>query len=328
MSELVTWLLPTRNAGKYLIETLRSLKSQTYPHHKILAWDNGSTDSTVDILRAWIPNQLPGEVIADKPFELLGDSLAALVLRADTKLVARIDADDLAKPNRLIQQLRSLENHPDWGLVAGRACQISSTGLRLKKIMSKQMLPEEIMLSLVEGNPIVHPSILAKRSAILAAGNYASMGMGQDLDLWYRLVQTCKMGVTQDLVLDYRVHEQSVGGQGQHQWQTLQRTLWSKHAHKLYPTIDEDNLRRFWERVNPLVDVDLNEQKLDTAKGIEILNRMMDECASHNNTDQKLLMSTVTYERLYKRLILPRTLSISERAQFMKNRIVRKFSRP
>jgi glycosyltransferase involved in cell wall biosynthesis len=60
---LVTWLMPTLNGMPYVRETLASITGQTYRNHLILAWDNGSTDGTLEELRRWIPAHLPGRIV-------------------------------------------------------------------------------------------------------------------------------------------------------------------------------------------------------------------------------------------------------------------------
>ena len=63
----VTWLLPVKNAMPHLTDTLKSISEQSYPNHGVIAWDNGSTDGSVRELRRWIPQVIPGRVIADHP---------------------------------------------------------------------------------------------------------------------------------------------------------------------------------------------------------------------------------------------------------------------
>ena len=53
----VTWLLPVKNGMPYLPETLASIAAQTCGDYQVLAWDNGSTDTTIEELRSWIPSR-------------------------------------------------------------------------------------------------------------------------------------------------------------------------------------------------------------------------------------------------------------------------------
>lgn len=84
MDDRVTCLLPVKNGMPYLPETLASLQRQTREAWAVFAWDNGSTDGTIEELRRWIPSRLPGTVIIDKPMPL-GECRAEMVRRASTE---------------------------------------------------------------------------------------------------------------------------------------------------------------------------------------------------------------------------------------------------
>ena len=84
-------------ASPYLTQTLASIEAQTYRDHEVLAWDNGSTDGSIDELNRLIPARMPGRVITDRPLSL-GLCRAALVANATTELCACIDADDINLP--------------------------------------------------------------------------------------------------------------------------------------------------------------------------------------------------------------------------------------
>jgi glycosyltransferase involved in cell wall biosynthesis len=115
----VTWTLPVLNGMPFLGEMLESIAAQTYRNRELIAWDNGSTDESVALLRAWIPARIPGRVITGKPL-LLGLARARLTKLATTALCASIDADDVHLP--------TLVNLPDR-LVRYRRHGASETGL-------------------------------------------------------------------------------------------------------------------------------------------------------------------------------------------------------
>src|ERR1041384_5785733 len=95
----VTWLMPVKNGMPYLQEALRSIEAQTYALANLTAWDNGSTDGSVDELRKWIPSRIPGRVVTGRP-GTIGGSLRNMVIEAETEFCARMDADGLSFPNR------------------------------------------------------------------------------------------------------------------------------------------------------------------------------------------------------------------------------------
>lgn len=117
----VTWLMSVRNGMPYVSETLASIAAQTYANHKILVWDDCSTDGTLEVLRKWVPDCIPGHIFAGHSLRL-GPSLAFLVEQADTELCARIDADDISLPDRLEKQVAFLAAHSgNWSSGLSRA---------------------------------------------------------------------------------------------------------------------------------------------------------------------------------------------------------------
>ena len=94
MKRTVTWLLPVLNAMPHLREALRSIEDQTDTDAEILAWDNGSSDGSVEELQAWIPSRIPGRVVTGRP-PSVGGSLRDMMLAVDTPLCARMDGDDV-----------------------------------------------------------------------------------------------------------------------------------------------------------------------------------------------------------------------------------------
>ena len=249
--EKVTWLQPVKNAAPFLRETLESLVHQTYPEAEVLAWDNGSTDSTVTILQEYVPRLLPGRIITDRPQETLGASLALMVEEAETAWLARIDGDDVCKPERLSKQMALLNKHPDWVGCGSQATTIDPLGVQGWSY-KKSLDPAESRWAMFYTNPFVHPTMVFKRSAALEAGNYKPMPMGQDYDFWYRLTNVGKIGNHPESLLLYRIHPQSISSQNRRDWKPLHRQLIQQYHDLLFPGISLPDIERVWEQLSSL----------------------------------------------------------------------------
>lgn len=209
MSARVTWLLPVRNAMPYLPAALASVEAQTFRDAEILAWDNGSTDGSLDELRKWIPARLPGKVVTGRALPL-GACLAAMVAEGDSELCARMDADDVNEPDRLARQVAFLDGAPDVAIVGCQITHLDENGGSHGLLYSVPCSHDDIVLRLLTGNPLPHPTVVFRRAAVLAAGNYRDVGAGQDYDLWMRLAVRHRLANLGEPLLRYRIHGQSI----------------------------------------------------------------------------------------------------------------------
>ena len=211
MTLRVTWLLPVKNGMPFLPETLASIQAQTYRDWEILAWDNGSTDGTIEELRRWIPARLPGRIVTDRPLGL-GASLAQMVLHCETELCARIDADDINIPERLERQVAFLCAHSDVAAVGSQMSLIDKHGNCRGEAGALPLRHSDIVHFNLHGNGMAHPTVLFRRSAVLEAGNYRDVGPinVEDYDLWLRMSAQHQLANLDVPLLRYRIHDRSV----------------------------------------------------------------------------------------------------------------------
>jgi hypothetical protein len=233
----VTWLLPVRNGMPYLPETLATIAAQTYTNWEILAWDNGSSDGTLDELRRWIPDRLPGRIVADNPLPL-ADSLREMVAATDTELCARIDADDLNLPQRLERQVAFLAANPGIALVGSRVETIDETGANSGSYPLLPCAHDDILIYAMHANPIAHPSVLFRRSTVIESGSYRNVGSVnvEDYDLWLRMASRWRLANLEEVLLKYRVHTGSATQQSlrANELQTAMNERFCEHAPALY----------------------------------------------------------------------------------------------
>lgn len=201
----VTWLLPVRNGERYLEQTLRSIAEQDYPNHEVLVWDDGSYDGTQDILSRWLGKQVQGRVVRKERVGL-GRALAHLVVEAKTELLARIDADDIAEPNRLKEQARFLIDNRRTGLVGSAMSVIGQPN----RLIDQPNDDATLRWALRFKNPVNHPSVMLRRSAVLEVGNYRPLAAGrEDYDLWARLALIVRFANLPQPLTRYRLHDAS-----------------------------------------------------------------------------------------------------------------------
>jgi glycosyltransferase involved in cell wall biosynthesis len=167
-----------------------SLLSQTLADLEVIVVDDGSTDMTPAILSAFRDARL--RVERQERVGLTCSLVRALDL-ARAPLVARLDADDTAVPERLARQRHFLDANPQVGLLGTGAREVDLEG-RLVAIVRPPPDDAAIRRVLIRRNPFVHSSVMMRRSAVERAGGYdPAFAVAQDYDLWMRLARVTRL---------------------------------------------------------------------------------------------------------------------------------------
>ena len=131
----VSVLLPVRDEEPFLAECLESLSAQTLADFEVIAVDDGSTDATPGILAAHARSDSRFHMLRQEPAGMVAASERARA-EARAPLVARMDADDVALPERLELQVAAIEEER-LAAVGGR------NGLRCGELVGHQPRADE-----------------------------------------------------------------------------------------------------------------------------------------------------------------------------------------
>ena len=116
---LVSVLMPVYQAATTLRATLESLRAQSLARFEIVAVDDGSTDESAGILQAWRQTD-PRLRVDARPHSGLTQALNHGLRLCSAPFVARLDADDVAAPERLAKQVEFLQRHGDVSVLGTR----------------------------------------------------------------------------------------------------------------------------------------------------------------------------------------------------------------
>ncbi|MBN7793381.1 glycosyltransferase [Microbacterium esteraromaticum] len=133
-------------------------------------------------------------------------ALNAGIAAAKGEFIARLDADDLAMPHRLRLQRDFLLDNLDVGCVGSFVRLIDDAGEDLGGLESV-VTPEEVRSRLMRSNPLVHSSVMYRRSVVTALGMYSSLMVRmQDYELFLRLAAMSSISILPEYLSAYRVH--------------------------------------------------------------------------------------------------------------------------
>lgn len=188
-SPRVTWLLCTYQEDALLHRAMRSCLTQTMRDFELLLVVNGpDVDRLVPILTETYASDERVRVIGT-PIWMLNFSLSLGLHLARAPFVARMDADDVAHPERLERQLAFMETHGNVVVLGSSYHLIDSNG-RTHGRIDLPVTDSAIRKALRFRNPICHPAVMLRRDPVLAAGAYLGGKNAEDYDLWLRLAIT------------------------------------------------------------------------------------------------------------------------------------------
>lgn len=186
----VSLLMPVRNEERFLPAALASLMAQTEKDWELVAVDDGSTDRTPAILAAAAAD--PRVRVFSNRTKGLVSALNQGLSECRSPLVARMDGDDIAHPQRLARQLAISAAKPDVGLVACSFRHFPRSQLKIGMLayeawQNSLISHEAIMNDIFVESPFVHPGILCRKEILTGLGGYRDMGWAEDYDLWLRM---------------------------------------------------------------------------------------------------------------------------------------------
>jgi hypothetical protein len=202
----VSVVLPVYNGEPFLAEAVDSILAQSFRDFELIAIDDGSRDASGEILASLAR--------ADRRVIALHQANAGVVAAlnrgltlARGELIARMDADDVAHPERFARQVAFLDAHPDIAVVGCAVTLIDEGGAPMRDV-AYPGTPEAVAQFLEIGAALAHPTVMMRREAVLAVGGYrAAYRHAEDYDLWLRMAERYRLTNLPDRLLHYRQHQ-------------------------------------------------------------------------------------------------------------------------
>jgi len=214
-------VLPVRDGAAFVAEAVASILAQTCDAFELLVVNDGSRDATPAIIGDLAAHDRRIRVLTQPPLGLV-PALNRGLAEARGAYVARMDADDMAMPERLAIQVAALDAHQTVAAL-GSACHVID---RDGALLGKRYPPTEpaaIRCMLRRGNCMIHPTMMLRRAIVLEAGGYrAAFRHAEDFDLWLRLSEGHDLMNLPECLLAYRQHA------AQTTWQELEQRALSE----------------------------------------------------------------------------------------------------
>jgi glycosyltransferase involved in cell wall biosynthesis len=187
---LVSILLPFRNSAHTLDAAISSIVEQSFDDRELVLIDNASTDESPSIGRRWAGNE-PRIRVLHEPRIGIAHALNTGLAHAEGGYIARMDADDISHPERLAEQVATLDAYPEIGVLGTRTRFASSVqesrGMQAFVEWQNNILsPHEHYVKRFVDAPLAHPTVMFRRELVEQFGGYDTGPLPEDHELWLR----------------------------------------------------------------------------------------------------------------------------------------------
>jgi glycosyltransferase involved in cell wall biosynthesis len=203
--------MPCYNAAETVDDAVQSILNQSFENFELIAVDDGSTDATLLKLQSFADRDKRIRIHECPHMGVIKASNVGLAA-ATAPIIARMDADDISRPERLTKQFDLLESNPEIAvvscLVEGYPPDDVGEGYKIYfEWLNSLKTPHEIARELYIESPLPHPTIMAQKSWVENVGGYQDYGWPEDYDLLLRLhLAGAKFVKVPEVLLYWREH--------------------------------------------------------------------------------------------------------------------------
>ncbi|BCX12975.1 MAG: fucosyltransferase [Thermosynechococcus sp.] len=283
-SPLVSVLMPVFNAERYVAEAIESILRQSFQDFEFIIIDDGSTDGTLDILKRYAARDSRIRLVSRENRGLVATLNEGIGL-ARGQWIARMDADDVALPQRLALQVKHLEaTHADF---CGGSVECFGGWRTVWRYPATHEACEVHLLFAV---PVAHPTVIGRREAFAQLRYQPEFPYAEDYDLWQRAWAAGYRFVNvPEIVLRYRIHAGQVSSRKKKEQKETSKAVRIRHWQALLPDLGE-------EEVANLVQVmDCEQGKTDLF--VPVFERLL---AHYSGEAREILLSDIYW--IFRRL--------------------------
>ena len=195
MSKLISVIMGIYNCGDTLSEALDSIVAQSYENWEIIMCDDGSADNTVEVAQTYV-EKFPDKILLLKNEKNMGlnFTLNKCLKEAKGFYIARMDGDDISKPERFLKEISVLGENPDYSIVSSSMELFDENGVWGKTKVNIKPQKSDF----VKSTQFCHAACLVKKEAFDKVGGYSvdkKLLRVEDYHLWVKMYDEGYVGL-------------------------------------------------------------------------------------------------------------------------------------
>jgi glycosyltransferase involved in cell wall biosynthesis len=228
----ISVVMPVYNAEAYLKDSIESILCQTFTDFEFIIVYDRSTDNSYKIIEEYSKKDERIVVIKNETVGGIPEARTKGTKYAKGKYIAVVDADDISILTRFEKQYNYLEKHNDCGVVGGFIELFDSDKGIIIGVRRYYEDDENLRKRLFLYCPIAQPVCMIRREVFDNIGYYdPKYSIAEDLDLWFRIGTKYKFANIQEILLKYRVHNESSTISKIQKMEALTLELRKKYSH-------------------------------------------------------------------------------------------------
>ncbi len=268
----VSVVMPVYNGMPYLPRALDSILEQSFTDFELIVVNDCSTDNSKEYIKSLTDDRI---VFVDlKENQGVTGALRAGLEKVRGEYIARLDADDEARPERLSKQVEFLDEHPEIGICGSSFYLIGEDEKVDKKEINIGKNDLEIRWKALFKNPFVHSTVMIRRSILVAFDLNYTQKHGEDYALWLAILKHSKGHILSEPLIYYRMHPNNWTTKKKEQQDSASAIISSKLLNDLVDTAEIDPAKfGLWVRGH--VQVPREQESLFAKLYARLLNAFM-----------------------------------------------------
>lgn len=254
----ISVIMSVYNGEELLKETMDSILRQTFKDFELIVIDDCSTDSSLNILQDYAKSDERIKILHNEKNIRLQASLNRGIDAACGEFIARVDADDVMRVDRLEKQYKFMKKHSNLSM---SACKFYwyIDGEIVTNPMIQRLDSASVNARLLFSNPICHPCVIMKTEVAKKMKYLVEFTCSEDLELWTRMVlNKNKIAIQRERMMLYRIHKNQITQNSSEAQAVQHRKIMSKFYKSVLFELSNDELDFLTRGIYFLEEPDLN----------------------------------------------------------------------
>lgn len=201
----ISVIIPVHNSADYVAEAIDSVLAQTYPNYEIIVVDDGSTDSTPEIVKGY------GHEVTYVRQENGGAASArnhGIGLARGT-YIAFLDADDMWLPEKLEKQIKLFQNDPELGLVFTENYLFDEDGIYCDSLEKQvRLMTGDLAQNIFMNSGVATPTVMVRKEVFEKLGTFEeTLTQAEDDNMWIRITCNYRGMLIDEPLVKIREHQ-------------------------------------------------------------------------------------------------------------------------